>query len=169
MPRPRKNVSALQGNYSKEEIKERLEQEQRITGDCDDIIIPRFIENDEIAVEEYLRITEELKKVNLITNVDCVLLGVYADSYSKFVEATVCMANEPLVIESTNRTGETSLNPNPYVKIQQQYAQMLMKISEKYGLDPSSRSKIAHLQPSNKEEEVDPLLDLMKKVKGNAQ
>lgn len=168
MARPRKNVSAIQGHVSKEEIQNRLELEKRITGDSDNIIIPKFIEHDEVAVEEYLRIVEELRKVDLVTNVDTTMLGIYADCYSKYVESTMCMANEPLVIDYTNKGGETNSVPNPYIKIQQQYIQMLMKISEKYGLDPSSRSKIAHLQPSDKEEKVDPLLDLMKKVKGNA-
>ena len=166
MARPRKNVTALQGNYSKEMIQESLEQEKSITGDSDNIIIPLFIRHDDVAVEEFLRIVEELKKVNLVTNVDSTLLGIYADCYSKYVESTMAMANEPLVVEYTNKGGETNSVANPYIKIQNQYMQMLMKISEKYGLDPSSRSKIAHLQPSNKEEEVDPLLDLMKKVKG---
>ena len=166
MSRPRKNVTALQGNYSKEMIQERLEQEKSITGDSDNIIIPLFIRHDDVAVEEFLRIVEELKKVNLVTNVDSTLLGIYADCYSKYVESTMAMANEPLVVEYTNKGGETNSVANPYIKIQNQYMQMLMKISEKYGLDPSSRSKIAHLQPSDKEEKTDPLLDLMRKVKG---
>ena len=92
MARPKSNVTALQGNYSKDFIKERLEQEKAITGDSDNIIIPKFIENDPIAVEEYLRIVEELKKVNLVTNVDSTMLGIYADSYSKYVESTLCMS-----------------------------------------------------------------------------
>ena len=166
MSRPRKNITALQGNYSKEVIQERLEQEKNITGDSNNIIIPLFIRNDEVAVEEFLRIVEELKKVNLVTNVDSTMLGIYADCYSKYVESTMAMSNEPLVIDYTNKGGETNSVPNPYIKIQTQYMQMLMKISEKYGLDPSSRSKIAHLQPTDKEEKVDPLLDLLKKVKG---
>ena len=166
MARPRKNVTALQGNYSKEMIQERLEQEKSITGDNDNIIIPLFIKDDEIAVEEFLRIVEELRKVNLVTNVDSTMLGIYADCYSKYVESTMAMSNEPLVIDYTNKGGETNSVPNPYIKIQNQYIQMLMKISTMYGLDPSSRSKIAHLQPSDKEEKVDPLLNLMKKVKG---
>lgn len=165
MARPRKNVTALQGNYSKEMIQERLEQEKSITGDNDNIIIPLFIKDDEIAVEEFLRIVEELRKVNLVTNVDSTMLGIYADCYSKYVESTIAMSNEPLVIDYTNKGGETNSVPNPYIKIQNQYIQMLMKISTMYGLDPSSRSKIAHLQPSDKEEKVDPLMELMKGLK----
>ena len=107
---------------------------------------------------------EELKKVNLVTNVDTTLLGIYADSYSKYVESTMCMT-QGLVIDYTNKGGEINQVINPYVKIQQQYATMLLKISSLYGLDPSSRSKIAHLQPSDKEEKSDPLLDLMSSLK----
>ena len=47
---------------------------------------------------------------------------------------------------------------------------MLMKISALYGLDPASRSKIAHLAPSDKEEKVDPLTEMLKALgQGNAQ
>ena len=98
MARPRKNVTALQGNYSKEMIQDRLEQEKSITGDSDNVVIPLFIKHDEIAVEEFLRIVEELKKVNLVTNVDSTMLGIYADCYSKYVESTMAMANQPLVV-----------------------------------------------------------------------
>lgn len=42
MARPRKNVTALQGNYSKDMIQERLEQEKSITGDSDNIVIPQI-------------------------------------------------------------------------------------------------------------------------------
>ena len=166
MGSPRKNVTALQGHYSKEQIQERLQQEKSITGDSDNIVVPVFIQHDEIAVAEFERIVNELKKVDLVTNVDSTMLGIYAECYSKFVESTISMANQPLLIDYTNKGGETNLVPNPYIKIQQQYANMLMKISEKYGLDLSSRSKLASLKPSDKEEKTDALLELMKKVKG---
>lgn len=160
MARPRSNVTALQGNYSKEYIQERLEQEKAITGDSDNIVAPEFIANDEVAVKEFNRIVEELKKVNIVTNVDSVLLGIYADSYSKYVEATMQMHNQPLVTEYTNKGGNTNPVINPYIKIQQQYSTQLMKISQLYGLDPSSRSKIAHLAPTDKEEKSDKLMEI---------
>lgn len=155
MARPRKNVAALQGHQSKEEIQRRLEQEKRITGDSDNIVVPKFIENDPIAVEEFLRIVEELRKVNIVTNVDSTMLGIYADCYSKYYEATLSMQQEPLVFVDNNSV-------NPYVKVQNNYIQTLMKISAMYGLDAASRSKIAHLQPSDKEEKPDALMELMK-------
>lgn len=159
--RPIKNTTALQGHRSKAEIQERLEREKAITGASDNIIPPKFIENNEVALEEFYRIVDELKKVGIATNVDSVLLGAYADCYAKYYESTLCMENEPLVTQYTNKGGEVNDVPNPHIKIQQQYLTMMMKLSDRYGLDPASRSKIAHLQPTDKEEKVDPLTQMM--------
>ena len=71
MARPRKNVTALQGNYSKEMIQDRLEQEKSITGDSDNVVIPLFIKHDEIAVEEFLRIVEELNDILEKNGIQC--------------------------------------------------------------------------------------------------
>lgn len=163
--RPCSNTTALQGHYSKDQIKNRLESEKRITGSSDNIAPPEFIMGDEIALREFDRIVEELKKVSLATNVDATMLGLYADSYSKYYEATLALQSEPLVVEYMNKSGNVNSVPNPYIKIQQQYAAMLMKISTMYGLDPSSRSKLASLSPSDKEEEQDKLSDLLDRLK----
>lgn len=149
MPRPTEDITALQ---------------EELIG-SDDIYIPDFIRDDEVAVKEYLRIVEELKKADLITSVDIGMLGIYADSYSKYVESTMCMRNQPLVIEYTNKGGETNPVANPYIKVQQQYAEKMMKISSSFGLDPASRSKITHLQPTNKEEEEDSLKTMLKALR----
>lgn len=166
MARPRKTCSALQGNLTKEQIKDRMEKEQAVTGDSDNIPVPVFILGDPIAEDEYNRVVEELLKVNIVTNVDSTLLGIYADSYSKYVQATRAMEDEPMVMEYTNKAGATNQVISPYIKIQQQYAQQIMKISTLYGFDPSSRSKIAHLQPSDKNEKTDPLADLLSGLRG---
>ena len=163
--RPRKNVTALQGDYSKDALEERINQEKAITGDSDNLEPPVFILDDEIALTEYYRIVNELEKVGIVTNVDTTLLGIYADSFSKYVESTLCMRGESMVTESINKAGLSTQTINPYVKIQQQYATLLMKISSLYGLDPASRSRIAHLAPSNKEEEVDPLVQALKEMR----
>lgn len=166
--RPRKTANALQGAYTKDALKERVEKEKAITGDCDNIPPPKFIENDEIALAEFYRVVEELKKVNIATNVDSVMLGVYANCYSIYYRATLEIEEQDLITEYTNKGGATNSVINPYIKIQQQYMASLMKISEKFGFDPSSRAKIAHLQPpSDKEVKKDPLMMMAEKLMGN--
>lgn len=164
--RPIKNITALQGHRSKAEIQERLEREKAITGASDNIIPPKFIENNEVALEEFYRIVDELKAVGIATNVDSVLLGAYADCYAKYYESTLCMENEPLVTQYTNKGGEINDVPNPHIKIQQQYLTMMMKLSDRYGLDPASRGKIAHLNPTDKEEKIDPLMQMLNGLAG---
>lgn len=164
MGRPKKCVNALQGAYTKEAIKQRVEMEKAITGDSDNIPPPKFIENDEIALAEFYRVVDELKKVNIVTNVDSVMLGVYANCYSIYYRATLEIEEQDLITEYTNKGGATNSVINPYIKIQQQYMASLMKISEKFGLDPSSRAKIAHLQPSDKEDKKDPLMLMVEKM-----
>lgn len=164
--RPRKTANALQGAYTKEEMKARVEREKAITGDCDNIPPPMFIINDEIALAEFYRVVDELKKVNIATNVDSVMLGVYANCYSMYYRATIEIGDQGLVTEYTNKGGATNSVVNPYIKIQKQYMDSILKLSEKFGFDPSSRAKIAHLQPSEKEEKQDPLLLMAEKLMG---
>lgn len=161
-----KSTSNLTGHYSKKELEKRKRLEEAIKGDNDNIPIPKFIIQDPIAVEEFLRIKEELVKVGVATNVDSTLLGIYADSYSKYVQATENLEYEELVEEFTNKSGATNRVINPNVKLQQQYATMIMKISTLYGLDPASRGKIAHLQVEDDKDKQDPLMDLLKGLKG---
>lgn len=166
MARPRKAANALQGAYTKEAMRERVEREKAITGDSDNIPPPKFIENDEIALQEFYRVVDELKKVDIVTNVDSVMLGMYANCYSIYYRATLEIEEQDLITEYTNKGGATNSVINPYIKIQQQYMASLMKISEKFGLDPSSRAKIAHLKPSEKDEKKDPLLIMAEKMLG---
>ena len=160
MARPRKNVNALTGAYAKEDINKRIKQEEKIKGDCDKISPPKFIEIDEIALNKFFDICEELKKAEILSNVDVDLLSAYCDCYSKYVKTTIILASQDLVEMQESKTGESKV-PNPYIKVQQGYMDRMLKISSLFGLSPSDRSKIAHLTPKV-EEEADPLMDLLK-------
>ena len=164
MARPRKNIEALQGAYTKEAMQERLEQDKRLKGNKDKLIAPAFIENDQVALDKFNSLIRELSSCDLINNVDVDLLAVYADSWSKYMKATIMLSKQDMVEEQESKTGITKVQ-NPYIKIQQSYSQQLLKISNLFGLSPADRSKIAHLEPSSKEEKTDPLMDLLKGLK----
>lgn len=166
MARPRKNTSALQGAYTAEEMKQRLENEKSIQGKCDNLEPPEFIQLDEVALNKYLQLVEELTEVGVVANVDVDLLAVYADSWSKYVRATKMLAMQNMVEEQENKLGAVAKMQNPYIKIQQNYATQLMKIASLFGLSPADRSKIAHLNPSDKNEKVDPVMALLESLKG---
>lgn len=161
MARPRKNVNALTGAYTKEDMEKRKSQEEKIKGNCDKLFPPSFIENDEIALNKFYEICEELKKADILSNVDVDLLSIYCDCYSKYIKSTIILTTQDLVELQESKLG-TSRVPNPYIKVQQSYIDRMLKISSLFGLSPSDRSKIAHLTPKDEDEKVDPLMDLLK-------
>ena len=163
--RPSKNSVALQGAYTKEEMEKRLERESRLKGSCDNIVAPEFIQDDEIAMYKFNQLVEELSASEIISNVDVDLLAVYSDCWSRYVNATKMLYVQEMVEYQENKLGALTKVANPYIKIQNTYSDKLMKISSLFGLSPADRSKIAHLNPSNKEEEVDPLMQLLSGLK----
>lgn len=165
MARPKKNSQALSGAYTKEAMKERLEVENKLKGNKDDLTSPDFIAKDEVALAKFNSLVKELSQVDIINNVDVDLLAVYSDCWSKYVRATKILALQDLVEEQENKTGMLVKTQNPYIKIQNIYSDKLMKISNLFGLSPADRSKIAHLNPSDKNEQADPLLELLKGLK----
>ena len=166
MARPRKSVSSLQGHYSKQEIKERLKREKAITGDSDNIVPPVFIQDDIVALGEFYRIVDELLKVDVATNIDANNLGLYCKEYSTYDLATEFLEKEGYILLHTNKAGAENTKKNEWYSIQQTALNKMIKLSSLYGFDPSSRAKIAHLQPTSKEEEEDPLVALAKKING---
>ena len=82
LARPRKDTSALQGSYTKEAMKERLENENRLKGKADKIVAPEIVLMDEVALAKFETLVEELKEVDVIANVDVDLLGGYCTAYS---------------------------------------------------------------------------------------
>lgn len=164
MARPRKSVSSLQGDYTKKTMKERIETEKRLKGDNDNLNPPDFIKQDEVALKKFDEIVCELNKAEILSNVDVDLLAIYCDSWSNYVRATKMLSMQSLIEEQEGKTGVVK-TANPYIKVQQSYAQQMTKLASLFGLSPADRSKIAHLNPSDKEQKADPLLELLSELK----
>lgn len=161
MARPRKNTQALEGAYSKEDMRKRLEVESRLRGSCDKLTPPQFLLSDEVALNKFYELVDELSRSEIIGNVDKDLLATYCDCWSKYVRTTKILLVQDLVEEQENKLGAITKVQNPYIKIQQSYLDRMLKLSSLFGLSPADRSKIAHLNPSEKDEKVDPLLQLI--------
>lgn len=147
-------------------MKQRLEEENRIKGNSDNLVAPEFIKQDDIALDKFEELVRELKEVDVITNVDTDLLAVYADSWSKYIRATKMLMMQSMVEEQENKLGAITKSQNPYIKIQQSYSQQLIKLASLFGLSPADRTRIAHLNPSDKNEKADPLMELLSGLKG---
>lgn len=161
MARPKKSTTSLQGAYTKDAMKERLENENKLKGKTDNLIAPEIVMVDEIALAKFEELVEELKEVNVIANVDVDLLGGYCTSYSGYVRATKMLMMQSLVEEQENKLGAITKMQNPYIKVQQSYLDRMIKIASLFGLSPADRTRIAHLNPSDKNDKPDPLIELL--------
>lgn len=165
LARPKKDTKALQGAYKKDAMEERLKSENKIKGNSDNLIAPDFIKMDEVAINKFDQLVYELKQVEVIANVDVDLLAIYSDTWSKYVKATKMLMVQSMVEEQENKLGAITKIQNPYIKIQQSYAQQLIKLSSLFGLSPADRTRISHLNPSDKNEQSDPLIALLSNLK----
>ena len=88
-------------------------------------------------------------------------LGDYVKTQSLF-----SLENEIVDAKRRILNGAENTKKNEWYSIQQTALNNMIKLSSLYGFDPSSRAKIAHLQPTSKEEVEDPLVALAKKMNG---
>ncbi len=142
----------LEGNknrLTKKEIEQRLETEQKLKPKNDKIKPPAWL--DSVAKKEFKRIATELEELDLITNVDVNALATYCDAYSDYIECTKIIQQEGLMIEHTNKAGETNSVPHPLLTKKKQLHEQMKTLATEFGLTPSSRAKIAISKPEEKE------------------
>lgn len=151
----------MQGAYTKDALKDRVDNENRIKGNSDKLYAPDFIKDDDVALSKFEQLVCELKQADIIANVDIDLLAVYADAYSNYVKSTIILSMQPMVEEQENKLGAITKVQNPYIKIQQSYSAQLIKLASLFGLSPADRTRIAHINPSDKNEKDDPLMTLL--------
>lgn len=165
MARPRKDTSALQGAYTKDAMKQRLESENKLKGKSDNLIAPYIVTIDEVALQKFEQLVNELSEVGVLANVDIDLLGGYCTAYSAYVRSTKMLLMQNMVEEQENKLGAITKVQNPYIKIQQSYLDKMIKIASLFGLSPADRTRIAHVNPSDKNEKSDPLIELLSGLK----
>lgn len=108
---------------------------------------------DERGKEEYRRITRLLTQLP-IASLDLTLVAAYCETYSNYVEATINLHKDGLVVETERGTKLSS-----YYTVQRDSADRLLAQSNKLGLNMDSRLKI--LSPKSQPKEKDAFADFM--------
>lgn len=86
-----------------------------------------------VAVEEYERLVNELKKSGLASNLDKNNIAMYCNCYSEYTKICDCMKHEMI-------NGSEGINPE-LIKMQKTLIDDMMKISRTCGLTIDSRLK----------------------------
>lgn len=105
----------------------------------------------ETAAAEYNRVVAEAKKINLFDNLDLTVLAIYADCYSRYIEAAKATREFGLTAQSRG-----AFTVSPYVEVADKAATQILKCSTKLGLAVTDRLKL--IVPTKEEKSVNKFL-----------
>jgi P27 family predicted phage terminase small subunit len=101
-----------------------------------------------VARTEWTRITKELMKLKMISNLDRASLVAYCTAWEDYVQACNKLATEGAVIFSESGVPYQ----NPRVGIKNKAMEKIVKISAEFGMTPSSRARLKVETPSEEDE-----------------
>jgi len=91
------------------------------------------------AGDEWRRITPELEKLGLLSEIDMAALAAYCQCYGRWKDAEEQLAKSSLLIKTTNG----NIIQNPLVGIANRSLLIMHKFLTEFGLSPSSRTRVA--------------------------
>lgn len=153
MARPKKPIDMQKAHLTLVEKQNRIEEEKSVSTGKDQLRTPpNWLIND-VAKKEWKRIVKELKKNNIVGNLDRANLGGYCNAYANYIKATDILKDQAYYIDRETRTGVIVVK-NPMVDIQQTYAAEMRKFAALCGLTIDSRLKAAATKTEKTEEMI---------------
>lgn len=126
----------LRGNpnrLTKDEILRRKEAEGRLRPPSDRVEPPQWLGEDAKAI--FVRIADDLRESELLTNVDIWELAVLCDAIVKHAEASREVDKRGITV--TGSVG--SRVKNPAITAVMEYAGLIARLAPRFGLDPQGR------------------------------
>lgn len=160
--RPKKPAFLKKGRSEKAvDLKAREEQEKRLMGATDMVKeVPEYL--DPWAQAYYKYIVAEMEISGLLTNLDIPLIEQTADALSKVNQCDEIINADGVLITTIDRNGREIEKEHPTIKTKMQYLKAYKALSLQLGMSPSSRAQLAGMQLKAKEEEDDPVLQILK-------
>ena len=153
MGRPRKPLEMQKGNLTIISMEQRKNEEKKATTGSNQLSRPPDWLIDEVAVKEWKRIVKELKKINLIGNLDRNNLGGYCNAFANYIKATEILKNQTFYIDRETRTGVIVVK-NPMVDIQRTYAEEMRKFASLCGFTIDARLKAVAIKTDKTQEDI---------------
>lgn len=152
MGRPRKPLDVQKGHLKAVDYQKKEMEEQAVTTGADQLEEPPVWLTDAIAKIEWKRLVKELKKIEIIGNLDLNNLGAYCNAYSGYRKATKELVGATLTVEKWTKYGPQMV-PNPLIAVQSKYSDEMRRYASLCGLTIDSRLK-AGTGKVNKQEET---------------
>lgn len=165
MARPSKPASLTVGNSETKKQKEERElMEQSLKGQVNMVYsVPEHL--DDMAKIYYEFIVEELRYANILTDIDIPIVEQTADCLSKIRQCDDMINKLGLFYEEEDRYGHTKVVENVAVKTKLNLLTKYGQFCVQLGLSPSSRANLASKKIEAKQNEDDPLLQILNQKK----
>ena len=154
MSRNRKPLEQQAGNLTKEKKERRQMEQQAVSTGAEDLAKPPSWLVDSVAKREYRRILKDLKKIEIVGNLDLSSLAGYCNSYAMYRKATIQLAGQDLVVTRQSAQGIPYEAENPLIMVQKKYAEEMRKFASMCGLTIDSRLKAASARMDRIEDEI---------------
>src|SRR5260370_29932779 len=125
-------IKALTGNPGKRPLNAHAPRPEPALPECPPELSPA-------AQREWARLTGELSKLSLITNLDRGALATYCGAYAMWAESMEQIQKYGTMVKSPGGFPIQS----PYLAIANRQAEIMMRIASEFGFTPASRSRIA--------------------------
>lgn len=139
-------------NLTKEEYQARKEQETRLKGSSDNILPSEYL-NDE-QKEMFNNLVDNLRASDILSNSDVPLIDNFV----------IAVWNIERINSITNRDPDQVFNKD-LISARKHYMEDFKRLSNELGLSPQSRAKLGNINTKTKDDEKDPLLNALKRVK----
>lgn len=158
--RNKQPLSVIQGkgrsnHLTKQEMKERLEQENQIKGFTDKIEAPAYLTKKQ--KEEFDHYAEELLRLNIFSNLDVDGLARYVDSKHEYTKVTKSLRSMKTTVRVTDEDGVThTVSNESYAKLSRTKNLLFNECkaaASDLGLSITSRLKLVIPKAEDKEEQ----------------
>ncbi|MGK0468187.1 phage terminase small subunit P27 family [Clostridium sp.] len=154
MGRPSKSAIVLsECSQTKEEIKKRIENEEKLKGKADKINPPDYLSDNQVDLFNYIK--SELEESKLLSNLDVYILAKCAIAIDRlqFIEKKI--NNNPRLLSVQN----------PLMSNKKNYDADFFRCCNELSLSPQSRAKLGNINILAEKEKEDPLLIALKRRK----
>lgn len=150
MARPSKSAKVLTDcSQTKEEIQERIDNEEKLKGKADKINPPDYLNYNQVDLFNYIK--NELEESKLLSNLDIYILS----------KCVIAIDRLQLI--------ESKINNNPGLLLQSQfmsnkksYDNDFFRCCNELSLSPQSRAKLANINSIAQQDKEDPILKALK-------
>lgn len=149
MARPCRSVELTSKHLTKEEIRVRKENEQKLRGGADKIKPPSYLNSKQKKIFKY--IVEELRNSEILSNLDIYILVTCSLAIDRLQEI------EKIINSDIEKLGDKSL-----MSAKDKYTKDLFRCCNELSLSPQSRAKLGNINVQASKDSEDPLLKVLR-------